>query len=96
MAGPLRPNPPPSSFMAVGKVERWKKRHFSLMARPLREDAFFAASNYIYGNGLYMRLKQGRTQGYIYFIFFRGIFIAYMNRKGKRGKRSILIYHNFL
>ena len=27
MAGPLRPNlPPPSSLMAVGNLERWKKR----------------------------------------------------------------------
>ena len=40
MAEPLRPNPPPpSSLMAVGKMERWEKRlkksYFSLMARPL-------------------------------------------------------------
>ena len=55
MAGPLRPNPPPpSSLMAVGTIERWKKkvkkkvifslmaRPFTplLMARPLREELF--------------------------------------------------------
>ena len=50
MAGPLRPNPPPpSSLMAVEKLERWgkkgsKKIYFFLMARPLREEIFFAAS----------------------------------------------------
>ena len=52
MAGPLKPKPLPpplSSLMAVEILERWKKRFekkvtFSLMARPLREDLFFAAS----------------------------------------------------
>ena len=51
MAGPLRPNPPPpppSSLMAVGTLERWKKEVpkkviFSLIARLLREDLFYAA-----------------------------------------------------
>ena len=61
MAGPLRPNPPPtSSLMPIGKLERWKKTGSKksyfflngpaftpyplLMARPLREELFFAAS----------------------------------------------------
>ena len=43
MAGPLRPNPPPpSSLMTVEILERRKKG--SKMARPLREELFFAAS----------------------------------------------------
>ena len=54
MAGPLRPNPPPSSLMAVGTLEnkiRFQKSFFFLngpdfyptpllMARPLREEFF--------------------------------------------------------
>ena len=40
MAGPLKPTPPPSSIMAVGTLECWKKRFqtssFFLWLRPLR------------------------------------------------------------
>ena len=55
LAWPLRPNPsPPSSLMAFGMLERWKKRFQKkflmgrpytppppLMARPLRGELFF-------------------------------------------------------
>ena len=42
MTRPLRPNPPSSSLMAVGTLEKkvQKKVPFPLMARPLREELF--------------------------------------------------------
>ena len=49
MAGPLRP-PPPSSIMAVGTLESWKKRHQKSYFF-LYKELLFAASlipNYFY------------------------------------------------
>ena len=60
MAGPLRPNPPPSSLMAVGKLEKkgFKKSFFFLkVIKAIKRRTFFAASlkagtNLIYINKL--------------------------------------------